>query len=92
MPFKKMRSVNLTYNKQGVIYFALHTYADQSDDVRGKIDALCGIVGKYYYKALFRALTTDEPINRIAREHYISARHLYRLKRDFYNAWYTYKS
>nr|DAE00019.1 MAG TPA: hypothetical protein [Siphoviridae sp. ctiMP24] len=92
MPFKKMRSVNLSYNKQGEIYFILHNYADQPDEVRQKIDSLCGTVGKYNHRALFRVLTTDEPINRIAREHYISARQLYYLKSSFYNAWHTYKT
>lgn len=91
MSFKKMRSVNLSYNKQGEIYFILHNYADQSEEVRRKIDALCGVVGKYHYRALFRALTTDEPLNRIAREFYISSRWLYHLKGDFYNAWHSFK-
>lgn len=92
MSFKKMRSVNLSYNKQGDIYFILHNYADQPEEVRQKIDALCGVVGKYHYRALFRALTTDEPLNRIAREFYISAPQLYRLKSKFYNVWYTFKT
>ena len=92
MSFKKMRSVNLSYNKQGEIYFILHNYAEQPEEVRRKIDALCGVVGKYHYRALFRALTTDEPLNRIAREFYISALQLYRLKSKFYNVWYTFKT
>lgn len=92
MSFKKMRSVNLSYNKQGEIYFILHNYADQPEEVRRKIDALCGVIGKYHYNALFRVLTTDEPINRIAREHYISARKLYDLKSRFYNAWNAHKN
>lgn len=92
MSFKKMRSVNLSYNKQGEIYFILHNYADQPEEVRRKIDALCGVVGKYHYRALFRALTTDEPLNRIAREFYISVPQLYRLKSKFYNVWYTFKT
>ena len=91
MSFKKMRSVNLSYNKQGEIYFILHNYADQPEEVRRKIDVLCGVVGKYHYRALFRVLTTDEPLNRIAREFYISSRWLYHLKGDFYNAWHSFK-
>lgn len=91
MSFKKMRSVNLSYNKQGEIYFILHNYADQPEEVRRKIDALCGVIGKYHYRALFRVLTTDEPLNRIAREFYISSRWLYHLKGDFYNAWHSFK-
>lgn len=86
-----MRSVNLSYNKQGEIYFILHNYADQPEEVRRKIDALCGVVGKYHYRALFRVLTTDEPLNRIAREFYISSRWLYHLKGNFYNAWHSFK-
>lgn len=92
MSFKKMRSVNLSYNKQGEIYFILHNYADQPEEVRRKIDALCGVVGKYHYRALFRALTTDEPLKRIASELYISARQLYRLKCEFYKNWHVFKT
>lgn len=87
MSFKKMPSVHKTYNEQGAIYFAVHNYYKQSKDVQLKIDMLCVKVGKYNYKALFRLLTTDEPLNRIARECYVSPRHLSRLRNDFFNAW-----
>lgn len=85
--FKKMASVKKTYNEQGNIYFTTHTYYSQPIEVRKKIDNLCNVVGKYHYKALFRVLTTDEPLNRIARECYISPRNLQRLRTEFYKAW-----
>lgn len=87
MYFKKMPSVNKSYNKQGLIYFTVHTYYDQPESVRAKIDSLCAKIGKYNYKALFRVLTTDEPLERIARENYVSSRLLRSLRRDFFNAW-----
>lgn len=87
MSFKKMPSVKKSYNEQGYIYFTTHTYYSQPNDVKAKIDNICGKVGKYHYKALFRAITTDEPLERIARENYISARNLRRLRTAFYDAW-----
>ena len=68
MAFKKMRSLNMSYNRQGKIYFICHNYADMPDTVRAKIDTLCAKVAPEEHRAaLMRALTTDEPLERIAR-------------------------
>ena len=90
MPFKKMKSVPLSYNKQGYIYFTCHHYAECDQATRAKIDTLCERVGREYRSALFRVLTTDEPLNRIAHEHYVSPAVLYRKKARFFSEWYRF--
>ena len=88
MSFKKSPSLNLSYKKQGYIYFACLNYAEQSAEVQHKIKTLCmSVGGKWYNEPLFKVLTTEEPINRIAREYYMSSRQLRRLKNKFYLSW-----
>ena len=92
MSFKKMKSVNLSYKKQGLIHFICQNYADMPEETQKKIDALCLYIGKTQYKdALKKAVTTEEPNSYIAREFYMSARQLYRYKRSFYSEWYRFQ-
>ncbi|MGN1121992.1 MAG: hypothetical protein ACI4RV_06465 [Eubacteriales bacterium] len=92
MSFKKMSSVNLSYKKQGLIHFICQNYADMPEEMQKKIDALCLFIGKTQYKdALKKAVTTEEPHSRIAREFYMSPRQLYRYKRQFYSEWFRFR-
>lgn len=89
MPFKKIRSVNLPYRKQIMIYAICINFCEQPEEVQQKIMSLCTKVGGYNYKALFVTLTSDnKTLRQIAREFYLSERQLERYRARFYNEWY----
>lgn len=85
--FKKLRGVDLPYNKQGEIYFVCQNYRGQPKKVRDKIDRLCREIGREYADALFEMVTTDKGCTAIAMEHYMSEMTLYKLRRRFYERW-----
>ena len=85
--FKKIRSVDLPYNKQGEIYFTCLNYKGQSKQVRDKIDRLCQEIGGAYAPALFMLLTTEMRCMEIAQRYYIDESILYRMRRTFYMNW-----
>lgn len=83
---KKIRSLVMPYEKQQEIYFTCRRYAEQSAEVQGRIDRICDEVAGDGHKrhALFRVLTTDVSIWRIANECYIAKTVLYELRKAFY--------
>ncbi len=90
MSFKKFRSVPLPYNKQALIRYTCLDYACQPSEIQRKIDALCVHIAKFNSRALFVVMTTEKPLNRIAREFYISRSQLFRYRKRFYSEWYTF--
>ena len=90
MNFKKRRSINLSYNKQGLIYFTCINYGDQPEHIRRKIYELCEEVGGEYSKALFTLLTRSKSVLQISLEFYVSETKLYMLRKQFYEAWSRY--
>ena len=87
MAFKKMRGCNLTYEKQGYIYFVCKNYKDQPEEVKEKIRSLCDEVGGEYSAALFMVLTSPHGARYVAMQNYISERHLYNLRTKFFEKW-----
>lgn len=88
MRFKKLRGVNLPYNKQGLIYFTCMTVKEQPYEVQQKILKLCIEVAEGHYRALYEALTTDsETFDTIARKHFTNEKKLYSLRKRFFEKW-----
>ena len=86
--FKKRRGIYMPYNKQGLIYFICMNAPDMPKEVQEKIRNLCVEIAGEDHKALYEVLTNDQKtVDRIAREHFISEKKLYLLRKDFYEAW-----
>lgn len=85
--FKKMKSLNMSYNKQGLIYFTCANFDSQPPEVQDKILNLCMKIGKEYYQALFDMMTTGKGVLEISNKYYISESTVFRLKRKFYIEW-----
>lgn len=85
--FKKIRSLKIPYNKQGLIYFTCLDYINQSEETQQKILNLCFEVGKDSYQALFDTVTTNKSIPKISMEYFMCERTVYYLREKFYNAW-----
>lgn len=85
--FKRLRSVNKTYDQQGEIFFCCRNYARQTERVQRKIRKLCEYAGREYAPALFVYLTTDISWQRTVMDYGISEETLLRARRRFYDAW-----
>ncbi len=85
--FKKRRGINLPYAKQGDIYFTCVNYRDKPQWVQDKICKLCDTYGGEYGPLLFQVVTTDKSVRSIAIEGHVDEMVLYRLRKQFYEAW-----
>ena len=86
--FKKRRGIKLSYNKQGLIYFACMNYDDMPEHIQQKILNLCKDVGREYAEVLFQVVTnSNETIRSLALKYNISETQLYYYRRRFYEEW-----
>lgn len=85
--FKKMYSLKIPYNKQGLIYFTCVNYSIQPPEIQQKILNTCISAGGEHYKALFDMVTTGKSATEISLKYYISEPTAYRLKTKFFNEW-----
>lgn len=85
--FKKMKSLNLSYDKQGLIYFTCKNYKYLPVETQEKIENLCQEVGGIYKKALFDMMTNGKSATAVATEYFMSEATAFRLKRKFYKRW-----
>ena len=88
MSFRKLQGVRLPEEKQGLVYFICQSEKSQPKKIREKIQRLCDEVGGSYSAALWDVMCTGKSMTRIAMEHYVSDRTLYRLRKKFYEEWY----
>lgn len=87
MSFKKLRGVRVPEERQGLIRYTCLNYAAANERTRKKIERLCRACGGEHERALFAVMTTRQSVTSIALEHYVSEAALYRMRRDFYEAW-----
>ena len=85
--FKKIRSLNMSYKKQGYIYFTCLNYQNLSDQQQREILNLCLKAGGEHYGALFELVTSDIGVRKAASKHYISESTLHRIRNKFYSEW-----
>ncbi|MCL2837690.1 MAG: hypothetical protein FWE04_01290 [Oscillospiraceae bacterium] len=86
--FKKLRGVDLSYERQGFIRFCCLTYSDQPQETKDRILNLCIRSGKDNYQALFEFMTTSKSAVNIAAKHFVTDMTLYRMRKKFYHAWF----
>jgi len=85
--FRELKSVPLSYKRQGYIFFLCQNYAYLENRVQNRISQLCLEITGEYYQALFKFLTSDPdeiPAWRIAQDYYIPVNRLYKLRKQFF--------
>lgn len=85
--FRYKRSINLSYERQGYIYFASLLYYELPAPARKKILDLCtAIGGREYSKPLLEFVTTNASATRICLKHHLSEASLYRYVKRYYES------
>lgn len=82
--FKYKKSIPLSYDRQGLVYFTSKCYKYLPVNRRRKIDRLIREVGREYADALRAFVIQGESYNQIEMKYYCSASTLYRIVRDYY--------
>ena len=82
--FRFKESVKVSYKRQGYIYFTSLRYEELDEEKQRAIKKLCRECGGAYSKALFKAVTTETPIDVICDNHYIGRSTLKRMLREYY--------
>lgn len=82
--FRYKKSVPVSYERQGYIYFKSRCYQELPAKDRHKIFKLCQEAGGEYYQALLEFVTTDENATRICLRHNLSSATLYRAVGQYY--------
>lgn len=84
--FRYKRGVNVTYNRQGYIFFVSRMYNELPEHSKELIMALCHSEGGQHWQALHEFVTTDATATALCMKHYISKATLYRVVRRYYEA------
>lgn len=90
MAFKKLRSVRLSYAKQGQIYFTLINYHNQPKKMQQRIDRLIENAANgepEYVAALRQWLIDDERWDKVTMDHYVSDHCLIQMRKKVYENW-----
>lgn len=85
--FKRLPSVKISYDRQGMIFFTCRNYRNLPEREKRWIRALCDRVGGENADALFAFMTTDISWQQTCADFYISERTLVRLRKAFYESW-----
>ena len=83
--FRYKKSVPLSYERQGYIYFKSRCYYELPAKEQHRIFKLIQEAGREHYQALFEFVTTDEGATSICMRHYLSQSTLERAVRRYYN-------
>ena len=84
--FRFKSGVDVTYNRQGYIYFTSRLYKELAEEDQQKILNLCLECGGAYYQALFEFVTTDASATELEMKHHLSRMTLYRAVRKYYES------
>lgn len=88
MGFKKLKGVPLPEEKQGLVRYTCLNAGSQPKRTQEKIQRLCDDVGGAYSAALREVMCSRKSITSIARDHFVSESALYRMRKEFYAAWF----
>jgi hypothetical protein len=83
--FRHKQSVNVSYDRQGYIYFLSKLYAELPETEQQKIVNLCLECGGEYHQALFQLVTTDAGATAVCMKNHISRSTLERVVRKYYS-------
>ena len=84
MGFKFKRSIRVSYERQGYIYFLCRRIGMLPREQQEVLRALCSKAGGANARALWRFLTTSDSATKICMEEYCSQATLYRCVKRFY--------
>lgn len=84
--FRYKKSVPVSYERQGYIYFASRCYKELPPTQQQKILNMCIEAGGEYYQALFEFVTTDVGATAVCMEHHLSRSTLERVVRKYYES------
>lgn len=82
--FKFKRSIPVSYEKQGYIYFVGRNFKNLPDEKQRQVKELCLKAGGEYHEALFELLTTDTTVTKICLKYSLSEATLLRVARKYF--------
>lgn len=82
--FRFKRSVPVSYDRQGYIYFTSRLYEELPPRAQQEIVNMCLECGGEYYQALFQFVTTDAGAASVCMQHHLSRSTLERVVRRYY--------
>lgn len=85
--FRELKSIPVSYKRQGYIFFTCLNYVYLGNKMQQRIHQLCLEITSEDYQALFKFLTTDPyemPAWRIAQNYCVPVNRLYKLRKQFY--------
>ena len=84
--YRYKKSIPLSYERQGVIYFYSLLYRELDADQQGIIRKICRTAGGEHYRALLEYVTEGEDILLVCQRHFISRSTLLRAVKRYYLA------
>lgn len=84
--FRFKRSVPVSYDRQGFVYFTSKLYKELDAEKRKMIRRLCREVGGEYEQALFEFVTTNIGAKAVCAKYYLSRSTLERITKKYYIA------
>jgi hypothetical protein len=84
--FRYKKSVPVSYERQGYIYFASRLYRELTEEQQHKLLLLCLQCGGEHYQALFEFVTTDAGATAVCMKHFLSRSTLERAVRRYYES------
>lgn len=82
--FKYKPSINVSYERQGYIYFVSLRYHELPEKARKQIRQLCQNVGGDRAPALLEYVTMNTTVDAVCRKHFLSKSTLHRVVRRYY--------
>ena len=82
--FKYKKSIPLSYDRQGYVYFASRQFRELPLAEQSRIRALCREIGREYADALFAFVVQGANATAIETDYFCSKSTLYRLVREYY--------
>ncbi len=90
MKFRKIRNINVSYEKQGQIFFTLVNYYSQPQNIQRKIDGLIQNAAKgekCYETALREWLLEGIPYEKVVVKNCIRGDTLVNMRKKLYESW-----
>lgn len=82
--YRYKKSVRVSYDKQGYIYFFSRLYNELDPDAQAYIRKIAGEAGGEHAEAVMRYVTTDDSATKICAECYLSKATLHRAVAKYY--------
>lgn len=84
--FRYKAGIDVSYARQGYIYFTSLLYRELPERSRERIRSLCRQAGGEYWEALLEFVTTEAGAEKICQKYYLSPSTLGRARKRYYEA------